>query len=399
MGEKLNGLFIGDLVTPTGFSRVLHGILKYLNQEKIDIYGLGVNYRGDPHNYPYKIFPAFLGGDPYGLNRIRQLIEAVKFDFIFILNDAWVIDKYLEVLKKAQSEKVKIPRIIVYFPVDSEDHDPDWYKNFDIVETIITYTEFGKNVVKKAKPELNIMVLPHGIDSEDFYKKFTNRKDAKKYLFGEKQPDLIDSFIFLNANRNQPRKRLDITMKAFSYFAENKPNVKLYMHCGVRDAAIDLPKLSMRYGIDNKLIITSLTLGVQAVSIEKLNNIYNACDVGVNTSMGEGWGLTSMEHAITGAPQVVGNHSSCAEVFSDCSITVNPKLSYTFDHIMTSGKLVDPIDVADAFEKIYSNKKLYKELSEKGIEKFTRPEYQWANISKKFEEIFLGNKNADSSVA
>lgn len=389
MSKRIKGLVCGDLVTPTGFSRVLHNIIGNLDKKKFDIVGLGVNYRGDPHNYDFRVYPATLANpnDIYGLMRLPGIIQNEKPDFIFILNDVWVINEYLSALKKI-AEKVTLPRIIVYFPVDAECHDKEWYNNFDIVNKAAVYTEFGAKVVQDIYPQMKLSIVPHGVDTRIFYKKYETRKEAKQAIFRDK-PDLSDSYIVLNANRNQPRKRLDITMEGFAKFAKDKPiSVKLYMHTGVRDACLDIVKLSFRWGIDNRLILTNLKQGVQTESDQKLNDIYNACDVGINTSMGEGWGLTSIEHAITGAPQLIPNHSAIREVFDGCGLTIPTVTSYTFDHTMTVGKLVSPDGVADELQRLYDSPELYQELSEKAMTKFTTPEYQWSNIAKRWQEIF-----------
>ena len=41
------------------------------------------------------------------------------------------------------------------------------------------------------------------------------------------------------------------------------------------------------------------------LSDDGINQIYNMCDIGINTSDGEGFGLCQLEHLYTGAPQVV----------------------------------------------------------------------------------------------
>lgn len=392
---QLKGLWISDMVVPTGFSRVTHSILKYLlPTDNFDIVGLGVNYRGDPHPYTFMIYPAILGGDVYGLGRIKQLVEAYNFDFIFILNDTWIINKYLEELKKLPKE-VKLPKIIVYFPVDSEEHDVEWYKNFDIVSEVVTYTEFGRRVINKLMPEMKVHVIPHGVDTSVFFKAFENRQLARAALFGGAKKDLLDAFIVLNANRNQPRKRLDVTIKGFSEFIKDKPkeNIRLYMHSGVRDSSIDIPKITERYHVNNRLIVTNLNPGIQVVPDNKLNVIYNSCDVGINTSMGEGWGLTSIEHAVTGAPQIIPNHSACTEIFSDgCGIFVEPVAEFTFDHTATVGKLVDAAGVANALQKLWDDKHLYNEVAEKAFTRFTGIEYNWQTIAKQWSELILGLK-------
>jgi glycosyltransferase involved in cell wall biosynthesis len=161
------------------------------------------------------------------------------------------------------------------------------------------------------------------------------------------------------------------------------------MHCGVRDSSVDITQLARRYKIDDKMIITSATVGIQRVPPEKLNVIYNACDVGVNTSMGEGWGLVNVEHAATGAVQIVPRHSACEELFYDCGILVENVSDFMFDNSQTVGKLTSPEEVARALEILYKNRKLLSDLSAKSIKKFTAPEYQWHTIAMKWKDIFM----------
>ena len=380
-------LWLSDLVVPTGFSRVSHSIIKFLEKD-FNITGLGINYRGDPHSYKFPIFPASIGGKVFGEDRLVSILNSSKFDILYILNDAWIVDKYLDTIKK-EVQKEFMPKIVVYFPVDSEFHQPEWYKNFDIVTTAVTYTNWARSVINNqlCAPELVLDIIPHGVDNTVFYKKYTNRRDAKIQLF--RNNDAGNDFIFLNAGRNQPRKRLDITLEAFKLFSDGKENVKLYMHTGVVDAHIDVARIAKRFGIDNKLILTSLTKGIQRVPENVLNDIYNASDVGLNTGMGEGWGLPNIEHAMVGSAQIVGNHSALGEIFKDCGELVEPKLNFTFDHSMTVGKLVDPIDVAVSMNKLYSDTPYRESLEKKALEKFSAPEYSWKEIAKLWANVFL----------
>lgn len=389
MKERLKGLWVSDLVVKTGFSSVSHGILNYIT-DKHDITGIGVNFKGDPHDYKFPIFPAILGGDLYGIKRVVDILNSSEFDFLFILNDVWVIDMYLSAIKKDVTRE--LPKIYVYFPVDAEQHSKKWYQNFDIVTKAFTYTEFGKKVVNQAAPSLDIGVMPHGTNIETYYKKFEKKADAKVHVFKDQISKLGDPnelFIVLSAQRNQPRKRLDITVEGFSLFAKDKPDtVKLYMHCGVVDTSMNIVELSERFKVDERLILTSVSRGIQQIPDSHLNDVYNACDVGINTSMGEGWSLTNSEHACTGAPQVVPNHSALSELYVDCGLLVEPVTTFTFDNSMVVGKLVSPYDVADKLQILYDDRTLLKELGEKGRAKFTQKKYQWQTIAKDWLKVF-----------
>jgi len=386
MNKKIEVLWVSDLVTPTGWSRVAHGIIKHLPKEEFNVTGLGINYFGDPHPYDFQIYPAGVGqlGDVYGFSRLEGILKTKKFDLIYILNDIWVIKEYL---KKLESFKEYRPKIVIYFPVDATNHDPEWYDKVPLVDKAVVYTQFGKEVAEKALPDYIFDIIPHGIDKEIFF--HVNKIDARKAIF--KNPELESSFIFLNANRNQPRKRLEKTLEGFKLFSDGKPdNVLLYMHCGVMDADLNVTKLAERMGIGKRLIVTSFKMGVQQVQVEKLNLIYNATDVGVNTSLGEGWGLPSCEHAVTGAPQIVPDSSACGEIFKDCGLLIPNGENFLQSKIMTTGKLVHSEDVAIQMESLYTNKKLYNKLSKAGINKFSSDKYSWKTIAGQWRDTFLG---------
>jgi glycosyltransferase involved in cell wall biosynthesis len=382
------------LVAPTGFGRVAHSLLKYLKDD-YDITGVGVNYHGDPHTLGIKVYPATIDVNRgiYGENRVCDLLNGQDFDIVFIINDAWVVDKYLAFIK----ERVKkpFPKIVVYTPVDSSPHDPEWYRNFDIVTKLVAYTEFGRMIIKDASPQLEPEVIPHGVDLEVFHKTHKSRRESKEEFFTPYQDkirigDFIDSFIVLSAARNQPRKRLDITMQGFAKFARNKPsNVKLYMHCGMIDSSINVDKLAARFGIADRLIVSSVGRGIQTVSDFRMNSIFNSTDVGINTSMGEGWNLPSHEHAATGAIQLVPNHSSHREIYNDgCGVFMDTYAEYTLDNTLMVGKLISPDEVAAKLEFVYTHPEEAQKIAQAGYERLTSDVYNWKNISKQWDILF-----------
>ena len=215
-------LWISDGVKPTGFATVAHNVIKRL-PKNWQVHHLAVNYTGDPHEYSHKIYPAMIGGDVWGFNRLESFAQN-KFDAIFILNDLWVVDQYLDLIKKTWN---KIPPIMVYFPVDAENFDEDWFRHFDIVTIPVVYTKFGKRVCKSTKDGLDYRIVPHGVDSNVFHK--MDKAKARDVIF-KQYSELKDGFFFLNVGRNQPRKRLDIALEAFKLFSDDKDGVYYYHH-------------------------------------------------------------------------------------------------------------------------------------------------------------------------
>lgn len=375
-------LFIGDGVVFTGFSTVLHNIIKRLPRNKYDIHHLAINYRGDPHEYDWKIYPAMLGGDVYGINRLRDF-DLSSFDIIFILNDMPVIDGYLRMIKTLKLNK--IPSIVVYTPIDGYDVQKRFFYEYDIVKRVCVYTEFAKKELEKIG--VNSLIVPHGVDHKIFYKLFENRFSAKQLLFSN-VPDVDEeSFIILNANRNQPRKRIDLTLLGFKYFVEGKPkNVKLYLHCGKKDAGWFIPDLVTTFELDERVIMTESGTSLPQIPPQALNLLYNACDVGINTCEGEGWGLVNVEHAVTGAPQVVPNHTSTKELFEDTGVLVDVSAWVYGTDMSVKHGIISAEDLADKLNLLYNNRDYYNEVSKKTFEKFTNSKYSWDSIVK---EILL----------
>ena len=108
------------------------------------------------------------------------------------------------------------------------------------------------------------------------------------------------------------RKRLDITLKGFAQFAEGKPeNVFIYLHQTSTDDYTNqrMRRLVVSFGLEKRVLINVLNVNGESLTEQQINLLYNACDVGINTSMGEGWGLISFEHGATGAAQIVPAHT------------------------------------------------------------------------------------------
>lgn len=395
MDKKIKVLAIGDGVTPTGFSRVMHSIFGRLSERDYEVHHLAINYIGDPHPFKYKIYPAMVGGDVYGIKRL-PVLSAIKPDIIFMLNDLWIIDEYLGAIKEHFKP---VPKVVVYFPVDAENLDPKWFRHFDIVSQAVAYTEFGQKCVNEAGVSVHTRIISHGVDPKTFYKLPMEKREIKKMVYPNND-EFLDSFVVLNVGRNQPRKRIDIAIAGFAEFAKDKPlNVKYYHHAGVTDAGWDIRRLVKYYGVENRLVLTNLKLGIQTVPDEKLNLIYNATDIGISSSLGEGFGFTNVEHAMTGAPQIVPSHSACRELFYDCGILVPANIKISFEKTNTVGRLALPEDIATGLELLYSSKETRDTLSESALKKFNSDYFSWDKIVDLWDELFRGVLDGNDNIS
>jgi glycosyltransferase involved in cell wall biosynthesis len=306
-------LYCGDCAVQTGFGRVAENVLPMLSKEH-EVVVLAVNWWGDPHDLPYRMYPAMPGGnDPFGTHRIVEVLQKEKPDMVLAVNDIWILNNLWNVAKRVKEELGF--KWYGYFPVDSYGFFPDVFKECQEWDGMGTYTQFGLEEVRKAGCDMPCDVIPHGIERKDFFK-------MDKTACREEFKIDPDQFIVFNGNRNQPRKRIDITIRGFLKFAVDKPDAKLWLHMGAKDQGWDIIPLFKRMardmGIDptGRMILTSRQFDVtRCLPVDALNRAYNCADVGVNTCIGEGWGLVNFEHAATGVAQIVPDHTSMKEIF------------------------------------------------------------------------------------
>ncbi len=398
--ERPRVLVVGDAIASTGFARVLHSLIERL-QDRYEFHHVGLNYFGDPHDLGWRIYPASAEGDPSGTNRLKGLVRLVRPHLVWALNDVWVLAGYMDQLREFFGEL----KIVMYCPVDAGPIRPSLLEKLRGVDRLVTYTRFGRREVTDALAELrrgdpgfafgDVEVIPHGVDTDRFYPLAGDGRDAhhrrvelrRELLPG--RPDLWDGFFVFNGNRNQPRKRIDVTLRAFSLFARERPaDVALYLHMGVEDLGWNIPELARRYGIEDRVILTSAVNGTPGVPDEMLNRIYNACEVGLNTSLGEGWGLVSFEHAATGAAQVMPRHSACEELWDGAALLIEPAVTLVAERILTEGKLVAPEAVAAGLGRLYDDRGLLASLSEASYRTATQADYRWENVAERWHRVF-----------
>lgn len=308
-------LYCGDAFVETGFGRVAENLLPILAKDH-EVSVLAVNYHGDPHEEArkYDTYPALLhGSDPFGSHRIAELAHKIKPDLIWVTNDIWVAINLWDAVKNYKEELGF--KFFVYTPIDSYGLFPELLEPIDQWDGFATYTQFGAEEIIKIGYDKPIHILSHGTDFDKF---FPMDKQECREILGVPE----DVFIVFNGNRNQPRKRIDLTIKGFIRFAKDKPDARLWLNMGQKDLGWDIIPLFKRvardegYDSTSKLILTNPNFStINCLPVEQLNQVYNACDVGINTCIGEGWGLVNTEHAAAGVAQIVPDHTSCKEIF------------------------------------------------------------------------------------
>lgn len=377
--EKIKVLGYCDAPTcATGFGTVSRNIFEGLQKTgryQIDV--LGINYWGDPHNLPYRIWPVGTNAqkDPYGRQKVLNMIPQMDFDILFLLQDSFIMEfipKLIPVLKNKRSKPFKS---IVYYPVDSIVKQ-GWADNIAPADTLVAYSEFGKNQTLKRIDRPDIEVIPHGVNAAEYHPLPEEEVSAfKKQYFGK----YADHFIITNVNRNQQRKDIPRTISAFKEFRKIVPKSILYLHMAIKDQGWDLAEVCKSYDLDiTKDVIFPKNFGPnQGYPRHVLNLLYNCSDVVVSTTLGEGFGLAWMEAMGTRTPVVMPANTMLPEFITGdtgwlCKSGSTPSLWTTiqFDNEVPR-PLTDIDDLVKILVEIHDNPQEAKRRAENA--------YRWVN--------------------
>jgi glycosyltransferase involved in cell wall biosynthesis len=376
-------LWYGDACSNTGFARVTHSILEHLKKDH-EVVVYGINYTGDPHGYPFKIYPAGAvnPSDKFGIGRIQQIVERERPDFFICLNDLWIVNQVWERIHLLKSQ-LKF-KFIAYFPTDSEWYPLPMLRFIEDWDFAITFTpEQAQRLMAHGIKPKKLGIMPHGLDQGKFYA--IDQDEARKRLGLP-----LDKFIVFNGNRNQPRKLIDQTIKAFAEFAKDKDDTILYLNMGEKDlgwAVQELFETEMRRrGADPaaKLAITPNMNYMTAPPDEQLNLIYNAVDVGINTANGEGWGLVPFEHALCKKPQIVPAHTSCQDIWKGKGLLIDVAAWISDKDLGVERGIVNYKHAAELIQLLYEDETYRKKVGEDCFEVTQNPAYRWDKIAEGF---------------
>lgn len=374
-------LWIGDAAVATGFARCTHKTLEAL-RHTWDVHVLGLNYLGDPHKFPYSIYPCWPGNDMFGLGRLEAVLKSAKPDMIVIQNDPWNVPAYLDKLEKVLSVR---PPIVASMPVDGKNCCGSKLNRLDLA---VFWTKFGLEEARLGGYTGRAAVIPLGVDLE-LYKPMDRLEARKKIGLPE---EVHDVFIFGNVNRNQPRKRLDLTVQYFAEWAIGNGIKDAYLFLMIAptgDIGYGVQQLMQYYGMRGdmkRLILVEPDIGV-GYQEEVLPSIYSCFDAQVSTTQGEGWGLTTMEGMACGVPQIVPHWSALGEWCGDavCHVRCSNQ-NVTPNYINVVGGVPDKDEMITAMDRFYRDPLLRESYAAKGQELVACPEFRWESVGHHFAE-------------
>lgn len=314
--RPLRILWVGDAVAATGFSRCTHAACDALHAAGYDIHVLGMNHYGDPHPYPYPIYPARKGGDWSGVLRLPELVEKLDPDLIVGLNDAWNVRDYLDELNDSG---VQLPPIMFWLAADGENQAAG--RELDDLTHVVAWTQFGVDEFRKGGYRGPASIVPLGVDCELF--RPLDKQECRAKVLPASLGIPPDAFVVGFVGRNQPRKRIDLLLRYFAAWLEgpyatattaDPEKAYLYLHVApTGESGTDIRSLTRYYGLEGRVIVSHPANMGEGIADSVLPYVYGAMDLFLTTTQGEGWGLPVLEAMACGTLCAVPDWSALGE--------------------------------------------------------------------------------------
>jgi glycosyltransferase involved in cell wall biosynthesis len=347
--ETVKLLTLHDAPTQTtGFARVAQNLLPVWHRlgAEIDCWAIGFtgwNYRSVP--YVQNLFPAFLEGhwaEAQKLTLFGAQLRRGGYTHLWMMQDLFHLsDKKLPEALKEVTDALGI-RTMLYFPVDGTVDGPsalkrndeglevgiDWTKIIGAVDVPVAYTEFGRKEILRANPKLNreIAVLPHGVDTR-IYRPLGDaayRQELRAALWsetGQADSNWIQpgDFLMLNVNAHQRRKDVTRSLEILACLKTMGVPAKLVMHMPETSGeGVSLDAVGRQLGLIEGKDWTHhgpvFARGKSTLPESDLVKFYNAADLYLTTTLGEGWGLGITEALGCGCPVAMPLHTACGEI-------------------------------------------------------------------------------------
>lgn len=320
-------LWYSDFLLETGFGNVAEEIItRLMKLGKYEFTIIATNYDGDPYNIPggqyYKfkdipVYPARFEKDIMGYTRTYELLRDGDFDIFFTLQDPMhMVFMHQKIMSLKQ---IKGFSYVFYVPIDGDVKKAWINEAVGTADFPVAYTNYGWQQIHKVNPDIanRTGIIHHGVDRSVFHPlSEKERYDARQELFNVG----IGNFIITNVNRNLIRKDLVRSIVAFTEVIKHIPHAKLYLNTNIYDGfGHDLKAFIDHYVPEN--VVSSILYPdprkMRLITKPVLNQIYNASDVVISTTTGEGWGLSTTEAMACKVPVIMPDHTSLREIVGE----------------------------------------------------------------------------------
>jgi glycosyltransferase involved in cell wall biosynthesis len=393
----------------TGFGVVTEALASRFLAAGVDVRVLALNHRGEPVKGP-------LAGRVYPFGYLEQHVRDISAAAIggtlwrtLDSDDDWQPDQVLAIADVSgllnyvgQSlDAFRSAQVWHYCPIEGDNLPPLWRQLWGSLATPVAMSDYGARVIGEHIGS-SVPRIYHGVDTDTFRPVSLGQpirfdggafrtKDDCKAKFG-----LEGRKVMFRADRNVIRKNYDALFAAFAPIAEADPDVDLVLHCRPIDPeGLDLWQEMLRLPehLRDRIKFTGAHDTFRGLSREGLAVLYNAADIYISTTGGEGFGLTLAEAAACGVPVVATGWAAEVEVIGPGGVIVPPLQSAHGEAVRYHSRfgmdwaVPDPKAFTEPVLRLLNNPKARRQLGDAGRD-HVRRSFSWDTAAAEFLDLF-----------
>lgn len=245
----------------------------------------------------FRMYPGGLDG--FGNDVIGPAARDFKADLVVTLKDVWVY--------RPQEWGPGVR----WTPLVPVDHDPLPQGIIHILRSApayatIAYSEHGQRSLEDAG--FAPLYAPHAYDPAVLYPE--DRAQARAAL--GMPPDVFAvGMVAVNRGGIPSRKAWPQNLEGFAIFAREHPDARLYLHTYTgehgHEQAINLLALADQLGITDRVAFVDQEAYKRGLPDDYMRHFYSAIDLLNAVSLGEGFGVPTLEAQAAGTPVLVGD--------------------------------------------------------------------------------------------
>ena len=260
---------------------------------------------------------------PFGFDLVGEHVKHFKADLVVSVQDIWP-------LPEDYKQKVGT-RWASWFPIDGEPAPRSVIKIAKTCDYCLCYSQHGTEQVEAAG--VKCRYIPLGVETRTFY---PADKRAARETLGMSPDGFLCAMVA--ANRGYPsRKAFSANVQAFARLYHEHPELdaRLYLHTEQSrvENGIDLDQLVRALGIHDRVLFPDPYQNMIGLPETAMAHIYNAADVLLAASMGEGFGIPIIEAQACGTPVITTDFTSMSELtFNGVCTKPGQKFFTALDH-------------------------------------------------------------------
>lgn len=289
----------------SGYYNLLATPLIELTARGHEILVLGLGYKGEEHNFPYKVIP--IPRDNF-IPKCRAMVNNLKIrgiyqDVLLVAIDLNIQEQMLDALAPYDQNYIGL------FPKEAGPLTVKWTRVISRMRRSLVTSRFGVEMCKEQG--LNTELLTATVDPESWRPPSREERAKLRAVMGIPE----NAKVAMTTAANQERKNLPAAFKAARILKDKYEDFFYILVTGVQSyAGWSIDDLKRRHEIQDCTLVFDKG---EAVDFKRLWALYAISDVLLMSSKAEGVCMPVLECMSMGVPVAAPNHTSFAEHLAD----------------------------------------------------------------------------------